>query len=88
MKLPQIRGREDPFRSALWGQMATTSDVLKRLIVEMDGGGRSQRDIEYRLESALGHFVLGKSTVSDLSSTLSEEYEAWRTRELRHETVT
>jgi|SRR5581483_1488665 len=29
---PQIRGREEPLRSAVWGQMASTSDVLKRLI--------------------------------------------------------
>jgi transposase-like protein len=36
---PQIRGRAEPFRSALWGQMAPTSDVLKRLIVELSGGG-------------------------------------------------
>jgi putative transposase len=84
---PQIRGREEPFRSALWNQMAPTSDVLKRLIVEMYVGGMSQRDIEYSLESALGHFVLGKSTVSELSATLSEEYEAWRTRDLSQETV-
>jgi transposase-like protein len=68
--------------------MATTSDVLKRLIVEMYVGGLSQRDIEYSLESALGQFVLGKSTVSELSATLSEEYEAWRTRDLSQETVT
>jgi transposase-like protein len=88
VKLPQIRGREEPYRSALWGQMATTSDVLKRLILEMYVGGMSQRDIEYSLESALGHFVLGKSTVSELSATLSEEYEAWRTRDLSQETVT
>ena len=85
---PQIRGCEEPFRSALWGQMAPTSDVLKRLIVEMDVGGMSQRDIEYGLESALGHFVLGKSTVSELRATLSDEYEAWRTRDLSQETVT
>ena len=88
VKLPQIRDREEPFRSALWGQMAPTSDVLKRLIVEMSVGGMSQRDIEYSVESALGHFVLGKSTVSELSATLSDEYEAWRTRDLSHETVT
>jgi putative transposase len=88
VQLPQIRGRKEPFRSALGGQMARTSDVLKRLIVEMYVGGMSQRDIEYSLESALGRFVLGKSTVSELSATLSEEYEAWRTRDLSHETVT
>ena len=34
MKLPQIRGGEEPYRSPLWRQVATTSDVLKRLSVE------------------------------------------------------
>ena len=46
VQLPQIRGREEPFRSALWGQLDTTSDVLKRLIVEMYVGGLSHRDVE------------------------------------------
>jgi putative transposase len=87
VKLPQIRGREDPYRSQLWGQVATTSEVLKRLIVEMYVGGMSQRDIEYSLESAVGQFVLSKSTVSELTDTLSQEYEAWRTRDLSDEAV-
>ena len=47
VKLPQIRGCEGPYGSSLWRQVTTTSDVLKRLIVEMYGGRRSQRDIEY-----------------------------------------
>jgi transposase-like protein len=87
VKLPQIRGQEEPYRSPLWGQVATTSEVLKRLIVEMYVGGMSQRDIEYSLESAVGQFVLSKSTVSELTDTLSQEYEAWRTRDLSHEAV-
>ena len=29
-KLPQLRGREDPSRSPVWRQMATTRDVRKR----------------------------------------------------------
>jgi len=87
VKLPQIRGREEPYRSPLWRQVATTSDVLKRLIVEMYVGGMSQRDIEYSLESALGQFVLSKSTVSEMTETLNEEYEAWRMRELSNEPV-
>jgi putative transposase len=87
VKVPQIRGREEPYRSPLWRQVATTSDVLKRLIVEMYVGGRSQRDIEYSLESAVGQFVLSKSTVSEMTETLSEEYEAWRMRDLSTEAV-
>jgi putative transposase len=45
-------------------------------------GGMAQRDIEASLESALGQFVLSQSTVSELRDTLSEEYEAWRIRDL------
>jgi transposase-like protein len=87
VKLPQIRGRDEPYRSPLWRQVANTSDVLKRLIVEMYVGGMSQRDIEYSLESALGQFVLSKSTVSELSESLKQEYEAFRTRDLSGELV-
>jgi putative transposase len=54
VEVPQIRGRADSYRSELWSQMAKTSEVLKRLIVEMYAGGLSQRDIEYGLEKALG----------------------------------
>jgi transposase-like protein len=47
VQVPQIRGRDEPYRSQLWSQVAKTSDVLKRVIVEMYAGGLSQRDIEY-----------------------------------------
>jgi putative transposase len=87
VKLPQIRGREEPYGSPWWRQVATTSEVLKRLIVEMYVGGMSQRDIEASLERALGQFVLSKSTVSEMTETLNEEYEAWRMRDLRNEPV-
>jgi transposase-like protein len=82
VQVPQIRGREEPYRSQLWSQVAKTSDVLKRLIVELYAGGLSQRDIEYSLEKALGQFVLSKSTVSELTDSLSQEYEAFRSRDL------
>jgi putative transposase len=79
---PQSRGREEPSRSQLWSQGAKTSDVLKRLIVERYAGGLSQRDSEYSLEKALGQLVLSKSTVSELTDSLSQEYEAFRSRDL------
>jgi transposase-like protein len=47
LKVPQSRGCEEPYRSELWSQVAKTSEVLQRLIVEMYAGGLSQRDIEY-----------------------------------------
>jgi transposase-like protein len=51
------------------------------------GGGMSQRDIEASVESALGQFVLSKSTVNEMTETLKEEDEAWRRRDLRTEPV-
>ena len=47
VKVPQLRGQAEPYRSQLWQNVGTTSDVLKKLIVEMYGGGLSQRDSEY-----------------------------------------
>jgi len=82
VRVPQVRGGQEPYRSELWSQVATTSEALKRLIVEMYAGGLSQRDIEYGLEKALGQFVLSKSSVSELTDTLRQEYAAFRTRDL------
>jgi putative transposase len=67
--------------------VSPTSDVLKKLIGEMYVGGMSQRDIESGLEKAVGHFLLSQSTVSEIAESLAEEYEAFRTRDLRHEPV-
>jgi putative transposase len=82
VKVPQISGGSEPTRSHLWAELANTSENLKRLIVEMYAGGLSQRDIEYSLQKALGQFILSKSTVSELTETLTQEYEAFRTRDL------
>jgi len=87
VKVPQIRGQAEPYRSQLWSQVSRTSEVLKKLIVEMYVGGMSQRDIERGLESAVGHFLLSQSTVSEIAESLAEEYEAFRTRDLRQEPV-
>ena len=87
VKVPQIRGQGEPYRSQLWQNVGTTSDVLKKLIVEMYVGGMSQRDIEYGLEQAVGQFVLSKRTVSDIAESLAEEYEAFRTRTLSNEPI-
>jgi transposase-like protein len=67
--------------------VAKTSEVLQRLIVEMYARGLSQRDIEYGLEQALGQFILSKSTVSELTDTLTQEDEAFRSRDLSGDEV-
>lgn len=50
-------------------------------------GRKSLFLITSSLESALGQFVLSKSTVSEMTETLHEEYEAWRVRDLSTESV-
>lgn len=87
VKVPQIRGQASPYRSQLWSNVSRTSEVLKKLIVEMYVGGMSQRDIEQGLEKAVGHFLVSQSTVSEMAESLAEEYEAFRTRDLRQEPV-
>src|SRR5919108_930342 len=87
VKVPQMRGQATPSRSQLWNKGSPTSAVLKKLIVEMYVGGMSQQDMEYGLEKAVGHFLLSKSTVSEIAESLAEEYEAFRTRDLRQEPV-
>lgn len=47
----------------------------------------SQRDSEQGLEKAVGHFLLSQSTVREMAESLAEEYEAFRTRDLRQEPV-
>jgi putative transposase len=87
VKVPQIRGQAEPYRSPLWNHVSRTREVLKKLIVEMYVGGMSQRDIEQGLEKAVGHFLVSQSTVSEIAESLAEEYEAFRTRDLRQEPV-
>ena len=47
----------------------------------------SQRDLEDGLEKARGHFGLSKSTVSELTDTLTQAYAALRTRDLSGDEV-
>lgn len=82
VKVPQSRGLEEAYRSQGWDKLAKTSDRLKTLIVAMLVGGMSQRAIATALEKALGQCVLSKSAMSTMTDTLSQEYEAFRPRDL------
>jgi putative transposase len=65
-----------------WTALGRTSDVLTTLLVEMYAGGMSQRDIEMALEKAFGQFVVSKSAISEMTERLTDECEAFRTRDL------
>jgi transposase-like protein len=83
VEVPRVRDTDEPFRSTLWPALRKRTDVLDRLVVEMYARGLSTRDIEDALaEIGDGRPLLGRSTVSRLSETLWEEYEAFAQRDL------
>ena len=79
---PQLRGLEQPYRSQLWERFQRSSEQLRQLVVEMYVLGMSQRDIEQALERSLGEFLLSRQSVSQIARGLTEEYEAFKQRDL------
>jgi putative transposase len=79
---PQLRGLEQPYRSQLWERFERSSEQLRQLVVEMYVLGMSQRDIEQALERSLGEFLLSRQSVSQIARDLTEEYEAFKQRDL------
>jgi transposase-like protein len=83
VNLPQVRDTDEPFRSELWRGMRKRTDVLEQLVLEMYVRGLSTRDIEDALREVGGDQpLLSRSSVSRLSETLWEEYEAFAQRDL------
>ena len=80
--LPQVRNSETPFRSRLWAQMGRRTVELERLAVELYARGLSTRDIEDALETATGERILSRSTVSEITESLWDEYQTFQQRSL------
>jgi transposase-like protein len=82
--VPQVRQTAEPFRSSLWPALKSRTEVVEQLAVELYVRGLSTRDIEdalARLVDGEGS-LLSRSSVSRLSETLWEEYEAFAQRDL------
>jgi transposase-like protein len=85
--VPQVRGREEPYRSAIWPALGKRSAALEKLAVEMYARGLSTRDIEDLLkelsdEADDEQTLLSKSAVSRVTEVLWEEFEAFAKRDL------
>jgi len=80
--LPQVRGREVPFRTKLGAFLKGNTEVLERLTVKMYARGLSTRDVEDTLLEATGDLVLSKTAVSEVTDQLNEEFEAFQSRAL------
>jgi putative transposase len=85
LELPQVRGLEEPYRSAIWEGLGRRSVNLQKLVTEMYARGLSTRDIEDLLKelSEDGQtMLLSRSSVSEVTESLWEEYEAFAKRDL------
>lgn len=77
---PQVRATN--VQSKLLDGLASRSQELIRLVIESYVRGLSTRDLEQVFTRADGECLVSKSTVSQLTESLNEEYEAFRKRDL------
>jgi putative transposase len=82
LRVPQVRGADEPYRSKLMKFLDGNSDVLERLVVEMYARGLSVRDVEDCFRDATGALLISKSAVSEITDRLWEHYQAFCRRDL------
>lgn len=84
--VPQVRGRDEPYRSTIWQALGKRSPALEKLAVEMYARGLSTRDIEDLLKELSDDpdepSLLSRSAVSRVTEVLWEEFEAFAKRDL------
>lgn len=82
VEVPQLRDTEQTYRSAVLGKLGGRSQELERLVVEMYARGLSTRDIEDLLRDKSGQVMISRSGVSQITESLSQEYERFCSRDL------
>ena len=80
--VPQVAGRDDPYRSALREYLKGHSEALEHLAIEMLARGLSVRDIEDVFKDESGRLLLSKTAVSELGERLWADYQDFATRDL------
>lgn len=79
---PQLRNTESPYQSRFLKQHKSISPELERIAIEMYARGLSTRDIEDTLKDEDGNIVISKTGVSEITESLSKEYERFINRDL------
>lgn len=85
LDVPQVRGMDQPYRSAIWQGLGRRSVSLDKLVAEMYARGLSTRDIEDLLKGLSDDGqtpLLSRSSVSQVTEVLWEQYEAFTKRDL------
>lgn len=79
---PQLRNTEAPYRSNFIKQLGNISPDLENMVREMWVRGLSTRDIEETLRGSDGKLLISRSGVSEITKSLSEEYDNFNNRDL------
>lgn len=82
IEVPQLRNTEEPYRSEILDHLGKRTTELERLVREMYVRGLSTRDVEELLRADDGELLLSRSSVSDITESLNEEYEKFINRDL------
>jgi transposase-like protein len=82
VQVPQTRDGDQPFRSKILEAYVKRTETLDELITGMYVHGMSTRDIETMFREVLGGQGVSRSVVSQVTDRLSEDFEAWRERDL------
>jgi putative transposase len=82
VRVPQVRGTEEPYRSGLMSFLEGNSEVLDRLVTEMYARGLSTRDVEDAFRDATGELLISKTAVSEITDQLWRDYETFVARDL------
>jgi transposase-like protein len=80
--VPQVAGREAPFRSEIRTHARGRTEALEELAVEMLARGLSVRDIEDAFRADDGRLLLSRTAVSELGEQLWADYQDFATRDL------
>jgi len=82
LRVPQLRGTEEPFRSPLLTRLGKRSEDLEDLVRGMYVRGLSTLDVQDLYGDTFGESRLSKSTVSRITSRLNADFEVWKKRDL------
>jgi putative transposase len=82
LRVPQVRGTEQPFRPKILEFILGNSEVLEHLVQEMYARGLSTRDVEDCFRDEAGNPMLSRTAVSQITDQLWEDYQQFCTRDL------
>ena len=82
IEVPQLRNTPEPHRSDVLKLLGQRSSELDRIVTEMYVRGLSARDIEDLLKTPDEDLLLNRSSVSEVTKSLNEEYKKFISRDL------